>query len=407
MAGIRRKPVRGGRYQAWYRDFAGNRHFFTGTHNRVETLRIAERLEDEHRQIRLGYRPPPSPTNKHRNRPFSEVKDEYLAWGTSQGGRGGRPWGETHARNRCQHLAWWQDRLDLDILGGLDNCLPRVEQALRDLQARGLAGKTLANYAEALTAICDWCVRRGYLADDPLKNLGAFDITPRTRRRAMTTDEIIRLLRVCAPHRRLLLETAFLSGLRAGELRHLTVDHLDRKHNGLRLDAAWTKNRKSGFQPLPQALTERLHTFAKSGEPGRLYKRFYARRDALLKAPNNPLLYVPSHPARDLACDLEAASIPKKTPEGKLDFHACRVAFITFVIEEGATDKEAQALARHATPQLTFNVYARTREERLASTIEKVAAVLLPDEKCVPGVQQEGSSTAKENATPYFSGVAS
>lgn len=83
---------------------------------------------------------------------------------------------------------------------------------------------------------------------------------------------------------------------------------------------------------------------------------------------------MPSHPARELDKDLQTAEIPKYTPEGKLDFHACRVAYINLVLESGATVKEAQALARYATPQLTMNVYGRTREERLAEAIEKVCS---------------------------------
>jgi hypothetical protein len=46
------------------------------------------------------------------------------------------------------------------------------------------------------------------------------------------------------------------------------------------------------------------------------------------------------------------------------------------VIEAGATVKEAQTLARHATPQMTLGVYGRTREERLHHVIEQVATIL-------------------------------
>ena len=63
----------------------------------------------------------------------------------------------------------------------------------------------------------------------------------------MTAEEIHRLLRACAPERRLLYEVALCSGLRAGELRALTVAHLDTVRGGVRLDAEWTKNRKPGF----------------------------------------------------------------------------------------------------------------------------------------------------------------
>ncbi len=93
-----------------------------------------------------------------------------LAWGESQGGRGGRPWGKTHVRNRITHLGWWQERLGLEILANLEGVLPCVEEALRELQVKGRAGKTLANYAEALAALCDWCRQRSYLASNPLKS---------------------------------------------------------------------------------------------------------------------------------------------------------------------------------------------------------------------------------------------
>jgi len=53
------------------------------------------------------------------------------------------------------------------------------------------------------------------------------------------------------------------------------------------------------------------------------------------------------------------------------------VAFVTLVVEDGATLKEAQTLARHATPQLTMDVYTRTRDERLHQTIERISKNVL------------------------------
>ena len=54
--------------------------------------------------------------------------------------------GGTHARNRCTHLGWWHTCLGLETLADLEDILPRVEEALRQLQALGGSGKTLANY---------------------------------------------------------------------------------------------------------------------------------------------------------------------------------------------------------------------------------------------------------------------
>ena len=90
----------------------------------------------------------------------------------------------------------------------------------------------LKNYAEVIGALCNWCVDRGYLAGDPLKAMVDFDTTPQTTRRAMTDDEIRVLLSVSSVGDRLLYETALFSGLRANELRSLTIDHLDVERSG-------------------------------------------------------------------------------------------------------------------------------------------------------------------------------
>jgi len=85
---------------------------------------------------------------------------------------------------------------------------------------------------------------------------------------------------------------------------------------------------------------------------------------------------------------LQAAGINKWDPRGKLDFHASRTAYVTFVIEAGANAKEAQILARHSTPDLTMNVYGRARWEGLSDTVEAV------------GEMVRGSTEGKEEASP-------
>ena len=374
------------------------RTFFTGTRSRGETQRIADRLEDEHLQVRLGYRPAPTSADRFGKRDFAEVADEYLSWGQVQGGRGGRPWSAIHARTRKTKLQWWQGQLGLSTHGDLTGILPRAEKVLRELQAAGRSGKTLTNYVGALGAFCKWCVQRGYLTIDPLASIAPFDTTPQSQRRAMTSEEITALLEVCPSHRRLLYEVAFLTGLRVNELRNLTVGHLDVENSGLRLDAEWKKNRKPGFQPLPATLTNHLQEYAGTDDAPRLYAQAYG--DNVANAPTDPLLYVPSHTARTMDQDLETAGIEKYGPGGKLDFQACRVAYINMVIESGVTVKEAQELARHSTPQLTMNVYGRARPERLTEAVEKVGETVLQTVNRAPYVHRMAVGAEQENATP-------
>ncbi len=168
--------------------------------------------------------------------------------------------------------------------------------------------------------------------------LAQFDTTPQSRRRAMNQKEVSRLLNAAPPERRLLYGVAFVSGLRAKELRSLTLGHLDMKRGGLHLEAGWTKNRKVGFQPLHAAILQRLKEHAESGEPTRLYEMAFKKGGSKHQPPQNALLYVPSHTARCLYRDLASAGIPKETPKGRLDFHAARVAYINFLIEGGDLD---------------------------------------------------------------------
>ena len=374
MAGVCKKALENGKFRAWYMDYRGKQKTFTGSKSKADTLRMAQGIESQHRQVRLGYRPVPASAAKHAARPFAEVAAEYQAWGESQGGRGKRPWGKTHARMRRFDLQWWQSRLGLETLADLDGILPRVEEALRDLQDAGRAGKTLAAYAEAVKALCQWCLSRGYLAQDPMAGFAGFDTTPGTKRRALAREEIQKLLRICSPYRRLVYETALTSGLRAGELRALSVEDLDMERCGLRLRAEWTKNRKPGFQPLPAGLAKRLEAFAASGEAKALYQERYARHDASLEGlPAEPLLYVSTQPGREIAKDLTSAGVAIWQPgEGRADFHSLRLTFVSMAVEAGASAKEAQELARHSTPSLTMNTYARARHERLAETVEAV-----------------------------------
>ena len=376
MAGVRRKPKSSGKYQGWFVDFKGDRKFFVGTKKKSETQHMAEKFEDEHRQVRLGYRPIPQRADKYRNIHIEKIIQQYLEWGKAQGGRGGKPWGKVHFRKRESHLIWWKEQLGLEVMADLDGILARAEDILRELQLKKRSGKTLQNYAESLNSFCIWSIKRGFLHSNPLHDLAPFDTTPLTIRRAMTEEEIMNLFLAAPVDRKLLYAVAFTTGLRAGELRSLTESHLDKDGCGLILNAEWTKNRKPGHQPLPSSLLSNLQEFADEEIASRLYEKFYKNCEDL-DIPENPLLYVPSHPAREMDKDMKLAGIPKVTPAGKVDFHSCRVAFISYILEAGATVKEAQVLARHSTPILTMNTYARAKDSRLADLTEMVAERLL------------------------------
>lgn len=386
MSGVRNQPDRTSRkYEGWYIDSKGKKNFFTGTRSKTQTRNMADEFEDAQRPARLGLKS--SLPLESSRRPIQNFVDEYLAWGKVAGGRRGTPWGTKHYTLKKDRLAFWVTHLGLVKLSDLNGILSKVERLLVQLRSGadlglgaredGRAPKTVSNYAEAIASFCDWLEKMEYLSTDPLKRLSKLDVSPLSTRRAMTVSEIHRLLSVCAPHRRASYEVAFLSGLRAGELRQLDGKHLDVARGGLHLDKRWTKNRKPGFQPLPQSLVEMLAAMLEEEVAKKEYLKVEAHHKIKAGIPLNPLLYVASHAARDLKKDLLKAGInPDDDGTGKIDFHACRVAYTTLIVEAGASVKEAQTLARHSTPTMTLDRYAKTREDRLVEVAESVGSTV-------------------------------
>ena len=389
-----------------YTDWRGRCITKTGYASKRETEQLAARIEQEQRDIRKGYREPPKNYTKYAGRALADFVAEYLAWGKSGGGHKGKPWAHYHHLERQRKLAFWQERLKLQTLADLEGILPKVEKVLREVQAtggrggKGATGRTLHNYAENLGAFCQWLVEREYLKEHPLAKMRKYDHTPVTVRRMATMEEIGALLEVAPDFRRILYEVDFCCGLRANELRQLTPAHLDHERKGLKLEAAWTKNRTAGFQPLPTDIFSRLTAYAASGKAKRLYEanRAFKRSGEAIAIPENPLLYVPRHTSRPLSEDFKKAGIAKQTAEGILDFHAIRTGYINLVIATGCDVKTAQALARHSTAELTMNVYGRADDTKLRETVEKVGAMIAGAGKVKPQNEVTSDSTPTSEA---------
>jgi len=365
-----------------YTDWAGKRRTGTGfgykkpsqrKNAERETKKFAYKIEREHEEIRKGYRPPPQPWQKHLKRPFEDVKNEYLEWGEARGGKGGRPWSKSHVRNRRSFLAWWQKWLKVKTMADLDGISSKVEKGLTALRKDGYSEMTVKAYLEALRSFINWCLKHDMLMGNPIRNIGSMDATPSKHRRAFSAKEIHALMSVAPEHRQLVYETALCSGLRAKELRSLRTDDLLVGGCGLRLHAEWTKNRKPGLQPLPAWLVERLRMSATRGDARSRYRKSRGAWKPLPEGvPENPLLFVTTHPDRYIRKDMEAAGIPKERPEGVADFHSLRVTYVTMAEQAGAGVKELQELARHSTPALTMKSYARAWRGRLVELSEAV-----------------------------------
>lgn len=389
------RPVMLPRWYIEYRDWQGERAHEIGALDRVETGRIAARLEAEQDDIRRGHCAPPPDAGADAPTFAAAVRD-YLAWGRAAGGRRKQPWDPEHAAKRAARLAWWIQELKVDALARLAD--PDVVDRARDRLAAlesvdGLTGKTAAHYREALVCFGTWATREKRLDANPFLDLPIPDTAPVRIRRAATLTEIHALLGGVPLWRRLLYELAFASGFRAGELRALDLDMLD--PDGVRLPAWADKGRRKRFQELWPDLAARLRAYALTDDARRRYAAAYAKRDQPIPddVPARPLVYVPVHPTRPFAADCRRAGVAVRTAEGRLDFHAARVAYINLVMDAGAETREAQALARHATESITQKVYARAKKNKKSDLAEKVGRMVAGAD--CPSTPRDGTNPDK------------
>jgi len=91
-------------------------------------------------------------------------------------------------------------------------------------------------------------------------------------------------------------------------------------------------------------------------------------------APLFPTFNRHARPSEWVRDDLEAAGLPTRDSEGrKIDFHSLRVSYISFLANSNVPVKVTQKLARHSTPTLTMNIYAKVFPEQ-----ERAALGCLP-----------------------------
>jgi integrase len=246
-----------------------------------------------------------------------------------------------------------------------------IERALKAERERGLSAQTSNHLLSAVRQFARWVVLNGMAPEDPLRVLRPLNVRMDRRlvRRALEPDELQALLRAAmsgpvrqgmtGPERALLYRLAAESGLRANELRSLTVASFELASDRptVRLQAGASKRRREDVLPLQTKMARALK--AHLGECDHAEPAF-----ALLAS---------WRAAEMLAEDRDAAGID--VSDGlAVDFHSLRHTFISNLVRAGVTPRVVQALARHSTPMLTFGVYAH-----LGADDERQALAMLPD----------------------------
>ena len=205
-----------------------------------------------------------------------------------------------------------------------------------------LAPKTLNEYLNAANVFLNWLVKHGRTGGQPLKHVEKVDVRGKQqKRRAITDEEFLRLLKVSEDYR-LLYITAIFTGLRLGELSGLVWSNvkLEDKRPHIHVPAHLTKNRQQAIVPLhPMLVKEFLRESANQGRMDYLFPHY-------------------CNPDRRFQRHRKEAGIESIDETGrKLDFHSFRYTFATKLARQGVSQRLTQELMRHSDPRLTANLY--------------------------------------------------
>ena len=262
------------------------------------------------------------------------------------------------------------------VLGALRHLLTEETKGRRGHKTR--SPRTANAHLVAIKTFCRWMVRTKRVKTNPVETLEKFPESTdrRHERRAMSTDEFMKLIEtvdaspgkvegIDGPTRATIYLVAAMTGLRRKELASLTRDdfHLDAETPIVRIQGAYSKNKRTDEIPLHPDAAERLKAYFERTQPEPGQPVFP------LRTPGGTLRAT----AKMMKRDCESAGLKYSTTDGFFDFHANRVLFITSLCRSNVNLIMAQKLARHSDPKLTSNVYSKVTTEERAEAINGIS----------------------------------
>jgi integrase/recombinase XerD len=262
------------------------------------------------------------------------------------------------------------------------------QAAQRDAQLRGLTGTTAAdpranakfgwlgrkrfrssitprtiNYElQVLRTFFRWAVRRNHLFVNPASQVERLRIPKRSIPRFLTSDQLTRLFAVCAERERRLFMTILLTGMRRGEIEHLTWADIN-----FQLGVIFIQE-KPQYQWKPKT-DERLIPIS---PPLRdiLSQHHAERRDDGLVFPNKEG-HLDTHILPKLKKAGRKAGLPTIT------VHALRHSFGAHLRMAGVSLSDIADLLGHK-DLATTQIYAKVQLDHLRNAITKLAPMIAP-----------------------------
>lgn len=228
-----------------------------------------------------------------------------------------------------------------------------------------LKPKTVNDLLGSMRTFLIWMKRERLILADPLAevrkvanpNAGNF-------RRALSADDVNRLLEKSPPHRALVYLAMIYTGLRRAELSGLKwVDfNFETNPPQVRVPSSLSKNRKESTHYLrPELAQAILAVRPKMPKPDAfVFKGLVPRVHTFKK-------------------DLAAAEIPFEDARGRrVDIHALRKTFGTLLAAGGVAPRVAMELMRHSDMKLTMGVYTDVAQLPVVAEMARLPSFQMP-----------------------------
>ena len=249
----------------------------------------------------------------------------------------------------------------------------------------GYGQRTYNFYLRAFKMFAAWLIREDRVAgSDPMKGHSLMKQTEfRKKRRSLTMEEMHILLdtteaakkrfNMTGHERGLVYRLALQAGLRAGEIRSLTVlsFDFDAKPANVHVEPSDTKGKRPADLVLMDETTKAIREFLSDKEP----------KDRAFAMPHK------ANAATMLKADLKDCGIPYTDDAGRdVDFHSLRHTFITNLALAGVHPAVAQKLARHSSIELTMKYYTHVLHK---SEVEAIDALHCLSYACQKDAQRQ------------------
>ena len=389
--------------QCWYveyKDADGITRRVKGYQDKTATRQLESQLIRESEQAQVGM---VDRFKEHRKAPLRTHLDDFKQYLTDKGGT------DDHASvtyNRVKSV------FDSSGFVFINDVQPSKIQRYISMRKKDGLGLTSCNhYLRAVKTFFNWMKDDQRTDRNPITHLKPQNTEKdiRRKRRAITLEDIEKLLNVTLNgkkhhsmtgfERYMLYTLAMNTGYRAKEIWLLRGKSFDfnPENPTVTVMAGYTKNKKEAVIPLTKDVADKFEQWFK--------ERGLQTKDSVFPDFNK------SKGAKMLKSDLEEAGVPYKDEDGKYaDFHSLRHTFITNVVKSGATIKEAQALARHSTANLTMNVYTHLTKDEERQAINRLPKLHTDKDcgnakdECLDDVSKGSDSESDENLTGKWTG---